>query len=94
MPEPTDAVLPILRRIQGDLAQARRELGRKIDKNSETLAHHTERLDSIEGYLTYELGLSTRARADIQAIQAEMKTMKKRLTALERSSPKRRPSRK
>jgi hypothetical protein len=77
MPEPTHAVLPILRRIQGDVAPARRELGRKIDKNSETLAHHTERLDSIEGYLTYELGLSTRARADIQAIQAEMKNHEK-----------------
>jgi hypothetical protein len=51
MPEPTDAVLPILRRIQGDLAETRRELGRKIDSNA-------ERLEAIEGYLAYELGLT------------------------------------
>ena len=59
MPEPTDAVLPILRRIQENLAETRRELGRKIDS-------HSEKLDSIEGHLVYQLGLSSRDRADIQ----------------------------
>jgi hypothetical protein len=88
MADPTDVVLPILRRIQADVAETRRELGRKIDKNSETLARHTEQLETIEGYLTYELGLSAGARADIQA------TVKKRLAVLERSSPKRRSPRK
>ena len=85
MPEPTDAVLPMLRRIQGDLAETRRELGRKIDANAESLASQGAKLESIEGHLTYELGLTARARADIQAIQTEMKAMKKRLAALERS---------
>jgi hypothetical protein len=88
MPEPTDAVLPILRRIQTDLAETRRELGRKIDTNTAALADHGERLVSIEGYLIYELGLTTRAKADIQAIQAEVKAIKKRIAVLERSSPK------
>ena len=41
MPEPTDAVLPILRRIQTEIGQTRRELGK-------TLADHGERLESIE----------------------------------------------
>ena len=94
MPEPTDAVLPILRRIQENLADTRRELGRKIDGNTAILANHSERLEAIEHYLTYELGLTTRAKADIRAIQAEMKVVKKRLTALERSSPKRSSKRK
>jgi hypothetical protein len=58
------------------------------------LARHTEQLETIEGYLTYELGLSARARADIQALQAEIKIVKKRLAVLERSSPKRRSPRK
>jgi hypothetical protein len=87
MPEPTDAVLPILPRIQGDLAETRRELGRKIDSNA-------ERLEAIEGYLTYELGLTTCAKADIHAIQAEMKVVKKRLAALERSTTRSGPKRK
>jgi hypothetical protein len=86
MPAPTDAVMQILRRIQEDLAETRRELGRKIDS-------HSEKLDSIEGYLVYQLGLSSRDRADIQALQAKTKAMEKRVTALERpprgSGPKR-----
>jgi len=91
MPEPTDAVLPILRRIQENLAETGRELGRKIDSHTRILASHSEKLDSIEGYLVYQLGLSD--RADIQALQAKMKAMEKRVTALERpprgSGPKR-----
>jgi hypothetical protein len=79
MPAPTDAVMPILRRIQEDLAETRRELGRKIDS-------HSEKLDSIEGYLVYQLGLNSRD-------QAKTKAMEKRVTALERpprgSGPKR-----
>ena len=94
MAEPTDVALPILRRIQADVAETRPELARKIDKNSGTLARHTEQLETIEGYLTYELGLSARARADIQALQAEIRTVKKRLAVPERSSPKRRSPRK
>jgi|HubBroStandDraft_6_1064221.scaffolds.fasta_scaffold103104_2 hypothetical protein len=86
MPAPTDAVMPILRRIQEDLAETRRELGRKIDS-------HSEKLDSIEGYLVYQLGLNSRDRADIQPLQAKTKAMEKRVTALERpprgSGPKR-----
>ena len=42
MPEPTDAVLPILRRIQEDLAETGRELGRKIDGHTRILASHSE----------------------------------------------------
>ena len=86
MPAPTDAVMPILRRIREDLAETHRELGRKIDS-------HSEKLDSIEGYLVYQLGLSSRDRVDIQALQAKTKAMEKRVTALERpprgSGPKR-----
>ena len=86
MPAPTDAVMPTLRRIQEDLAETRRELGRKIDS-------HSEKLDSIEGYLVYQLGPSSRDRVDIQALQAKTKAMEKRVTALERpprgSGPKR-----
>ena len=71
---------------QEDLAETRWELGRKIDSPS-------EKLDSIEGYLVYQLGLSSRDRADIQALQAKTKAMEKRVTALERpprgSGPKR-----
>jgi hypothetical protein len=93
MPAATDAVMLILRRIREDLAETRRELGRKIDGHTRILASHSEKLDSIEGYLVYQLGPSSRDRADIQALQAKTKAMEKRVTALERpprgSGPKR-----
>jgi hypothetical protein len=91
MSEPTDAVMPILRRIQADISVSRRDLGRKIDVNTGTLASHGDRLESIENYLTYELGLTARAKADINFFKTELKAIKRRVAALERSSPKRRP---
>ena len=41
MPEPTDAVLPILRRIQTEIGQTRRELGKILENQG-------ERLETIE----------------------------------------------
>jgi hypothetical protein len=56
MAEPTDAIFPILQRIQADIAS----LARKVDAQGEILAQHSEKLDAIEGYLTYQLGIGTR----------------------------------
>ena len=84
MPDPTDAVPPILRCIQTDVAQRRRETGK-------TLEDHGERLVAIKGYLVYELGLTTRAKADIKVMKSDSKSMKKRLAALEHPPSKRRP---
>jgi hypothetical protein len=84
MPEPTDVIVPILQRIQSDLADTKRELGRKIDANTETLAEHGEKLEAIEGYLTYGLGLTSRHAADIESLKAEIAAIKKRVDTLER----------
>ena len=62
MADPTDAVMPILRGIQENLANTRREVAETRRELGETRRELGERLDSIEGYLTYELGLTTRAR--------------------------------
>jgi hypothetical protein len=84
MPEPIDVIIPILQRIQPDIADAKRDLDRKIDANTATLADHGEKLETIEGYLTYGLGLTTRHAADIEALKAEIVSIKKRVEALER----------
>jgi hypothetical protein len=78
MAEPTDVIVPILQRIQADVAETKRELGRKIDANS-------EKLGAIEGYLTYQLGITGRTVADVEALKAEITAIKKRVDALERS---------
>ena len=58
MVEPTDAIMPILQRIQADIAT----LTRKIEAQGEILAQHSEKLSAIEGYLTYQLGISPHHR--------------------------------
>jgi len=50
MPEPIDAIIPILQRIQGDLADVRRDLGGKIDGLSGKVDDLTERMDAFEDY--------------------------------------------
>ncbi len=79
MPEPTDAIMPILQRIQADISAIR---GR-LDDMGEHLVANTAKLDAMEGYMTYHLGLTTRQGSDIETIQAEIKSLQARALALE-----------
>jgi hypothetical protein len=79
MVEPTDAILPILQRIQADVADMKRD----VDKINATLAQHGKKLDAIEGYLTYQLGISSRTIADVEALKNEILEIKKRVEVLE-----------
>lgn len=80
MAEPADVIVPILQRIQADIGR----LDRKVDQANETLVHHSEKLEAIEGYLTYGLGLTARNSADIETLKSEIDDIKKRVDALER----------
>ena len=80
MPEPIDAILPILQRIQADVAT----LNRKVDAQGETLADHGKKLDAIEGYLTYQLGISSRTTADVETLKSDILEIKQRVEVLER----------
>jgi len=62
MVEPTDVILPILQHIQTDIAA----LTRTVDS-------HTEKLDAIEGYLTYQLGIGSRTIADVEALKSDIR---------------------
>ena len=83
MPEPTDAVLPILQRIQSDLSDARRSLEAKINNVAEMTLHNSEKLEAIEGYVTYQMGMTTQNQADVEALKKEIIGIKQRLEALE-----------
>ena len=80
MPEPTDVIVPILQRIQADIVT----LGRKIDAHGEILNQHSKKLDAIEGYLTYQLGITSRTIADVEALKTDILDIKKRVDVLER----------
>ena len=54
MPEPIDVIIPILQRIQTDLAA----LGCKVDAETEILVRNTKKLDDIIERLTSELGIT------------------------------------
>ena len=79
MPEPIDAIMPILQRIQADISAIR---GR-LDDMSDHLLANTSKLEAIEGYMTYHMGLTTRQGSDIEQIQAEIKAIQARMTGPE-----------
>jgi hypothetical protein len=83
MPEPTDAIVPILQRIQADLAETKRDLGRRIDANGATLTRMGEKLEEMNGYLTYQLGITGRTVADLETLKTEIAAIKRRVEALE-----------
>lgn len=80
MAEPTDAVLPILRNIQSDLADVKRTQIRQ----GQVLDGHTEKLDAIEGYLTFSLGIQQRHVADIETLKEQITEIRRRVSALEK----------
>ncbi len=72
-------ILPILQKIQADIAK----LDRKVDANGDTLREHGDKLNAIEGYLTYQLGISSRTIADVETLKKDILTIKKRVEVLE-----------
>ena len=58
MAETEDSVLPILRRIQTDLADLKRETRDGFSELRGSIRDLSERMDSFEGYFTYQMGLT------------------------------------
>jgi hypothetical protein len=83
MPEPIDAILPILQRIQADVAETKRELGGKIDVLSKGVDAISERMNAFEDYFTYTMGLTQQNTADIKRMRSEIAAIKSRLNGPE-----------
>jgi hypothetical protein len=79
MVEPTDAILPILQRIQTDVATLARDLA-ALDRKVDAQGH---KLEAIEGYLTYQLGMTSRTIADVETLKRDILDIKKRVEVLE-----------
>jgi hypothetical protein len=76
MSEVKDLVMPILQRMQADLADVKRDL----TEVKRVQAEHTE---EIEIYLAYATGLASQNKADVQSVKSEIRTIKQRLEAPE-----------
>lgn len=79
MSEITDVVLPILQRIQADIAGLKSDV---TDLKGDT-QDSREILERMQGYVTFTVGLHGENRADIQAIQSEITDLKQRLAVIE-----------
>jgi len=79
MSEVTDLVMPVLQKIQADLADVKRVLALHSEKHEE----HTRGFEDMEIYLAYATGLASQSKADVQSVKAEIRTIKKRLETLE-----------
>jgi hypothetical protein len=83
MVEPTDAIMPILQGIQADIAEIKRSQAVRFDSIDKTLADHTEKLREMNGYLSFNLGITVRHTSEIDAMRVELDAIKRRLSALE-----------
>ena len=86
MVEPTDGIMPILQRIQGDIAGIRRvqvDHGGRLDEIVSVLAHHTGRLNEMNGYISFTLNTVSRHTGENEAFRGELDAIKRRLARLE-----------
>jgi chromosome segregation ATPase len=91
--EAIDAILPILQRIQGDIATIRGDIvdirrvqddhGRRLDEIVTVLAHHTGRLNEMNGYISFTLNTVSRHTGESEAVRSELDAIKRRLARLE-----------
>jgi hypothetical protein len=79
MSEVTDIIVPILQRIQGDIG----ELKRKVDSLEAVVRAMSDRMDKIESYVTYSLGLISQNKADIDRHGRSLLEIARRVEALE-----------
>ena len=75
MAKPTDAVMPILKKIQQDLGELKR--GQKgLEGRFDAL---NERMDAFEGYFTFTMGLTQQNKANIDLVRRDVSEAKRRL---------------
>ena len=77
MSEVTDLIIPVLKRIQTDIA----ELKTGQDRLAAKVDGLTGRFDALEGYLTFSMGLTSRNTADIDTIREDIKEMRRTFVA-------------
>lgn len=73
MSEVTDLIMPVLGKIQSNLAELRGEVT-EVRGDVRGIA---ERMDAFEGYFAYTMGLTARNTADIEAVREGMKEMRR-----------------
>jgi chromosome segregation ATPase len=86
MSEVTDLVMPILQKIQADLAEVKRvqaEHSQRFERIDQHFEQIDNRFEDMEIYLAYATGTETQNKQDLRRVKDEIKSVKKRLEAIE-----------
>lgn len=90
MAEPEDAVLPILRKIQDDIASSRRSvearitgLEAKINDVAETVLETLGEISELNRRMTYHMGVTMKHDHRFATIEDEVKALRSRVEVLE-----------
>ena len=83
MSEVTDLVMPVLQKIQGELAEVKRDLAEVKRVQAERFEQIDNRFEDMEIYLAYATGIETQNKQDLRKVKDEIRNVKKRLEALE-----------
>jgi hypothetical protein len=81
MSEVTDIVVPILQKLQADVADVKRDLKSLKEDVSTEFKGLLSRMEAHEGYFNYTMGLTRRNAADIERMQAEFNALVDRLAS-------------
>ena len=71
MPAPADAIMPVLKRIQAEITDTRKDIkrvDRKVDTAIVEVKGVSERMGAFEDYFTYTMGLTEQDKADIRRL--------------------------
>ena len=93
MAEPQDAVMPVLVKIQDDMAKGFKRvdnrltaLEAKVNDIAETTLETREDIAGMRRDLLMRLGLTTKHRSDFEVLREEVADLKTRMAALEARS--------
>lgn len=74
MSEVTELIMPVLQRIQSDVAEPKRD----VASIKQTVKDHSAKFDDLEIYSAYKTGLKTQNRIDIKRLRSRIKTIEDR----------------
>lgn len=79
MPRPTDILVPMMQRIQADIAEMKRDM-KSLDGR---MGRMESSFEALTPFITYTVGLHTQDKLDIERHDEEIAAIKRRLDALE-----------
>ena len=67
-----DAVMPVLKKIQDDLANGFKRVEAKMNDMAETLIAHGDRLEAIDANTTFHRGVTLQHQFDIKTLRDDV----------------------